>query len=94
MGPTRLKFQVARVVIGTAGALIIVALGLLAPLVPQRAKPVDQRISGVTGCTASSDRTVIVPAGAKVAYSCPTHIEVVSMDERTPTVLTIRRAAP
>ena len=53
--------------------------------------PVDKRTGGVPGCSASSSRTVIIPAGATTAFSCPTHIEVSSMDEHTPTTITFRR---
>jgi hypothetical protein len=91
---TRLKFRVATVGIWIAGALIILALGILSDARTAEVKPVDERIGGVPGCTASSHRTVAVPPGAKVAYSCPTHIEVVSMDGQTPTIITFRRPAP
>jgi hypothetical protein len=91
MRSTRLKFRVATIATGMAGALMVLALGLLSPLATRGGKRIDQRIEGVPGCTASSHRTVIVPAGAKVAFSCPTHIEIVSMDERTPTIITIQK---
>jgi hypothetical protein len=61
----------------TVGALIAVWPD------PKYELPTD----GVPGCTADSVRSEVVPAGATVAFSCPTHIEVTSMDEHTPTKL-------
>jgi uncharacterized protein YraI len=53
--------------------------------------PVDARTGGVPGCTEKSHRTVVIPAGSTTAFSCPTHIEVSSMDEHTPTIVTFGR---
>jgi hypothetical protein len=46
---------------------------------------------GVPGCSKNSSRRVVVPAGATVAFSCPVHVGISSMDEDVNAVLVLSR---
>lgn len=80
------------IVIAAAGVFML-GMYALAFTMPTRQPPVptDARTAGVEQCGPDSVRIVRVPAGAKTAFSCPTHIEVTSFDEHTDTLLAFRR---